>query len=232
MIPRQPVRLPGLLLLLLLATPLDAQQQGVDITGTVTDRDNTRVSGTVYSPAGEPMTDVDIWVQNDDAPADRLRAKTRKTGTFLARGLARLYNERNHTGIALRLTFEKPGHQSVTAVLAVPKNELGTVHPILWPEGSEPRTDEIFLELYGQVTDARGKGAKGARIRVSGVEGDFAAETAAAKDGSYSLLLWRAPSVVRIEVEASGATFSEEVALTPAERSDLVQLARRDFTLE
>lgn len=222
------------LTLALLTAPAAAQNRGADITGTITDRDNTRASGTVFDSSGQPMTDVDIWIQNDDAPAERMRAKARKTGSYLARGLIRLYDERNVTGISLRLTFEKPGYQTVVAVVDVAKNGLAAVYPILWPEGAEPEMSGVTMLLVGRIQDDRGKGVKNAKMTVTGAEVEgFHAAAEVAKDGSYEVLLWNAPSAVRIEIAAAGIEpFVEEVALSSPERFDLAQVARRDFEIQ
>jgi hypothetical protein len=162
-----------------------------------------------------------------------MRAKTRKTGSYLARGLIRLYDERNITGITLRLTFEKPGYQTVVAAIDVAKNGLGAVFPILWPENVEPDMDGVVMLLQGKVLDGRDKPVKGAKLTVTGAEVEgFRAEVEAEKDGSYEILLWDAPGAVRIEVTAPGSQpFMEEVALSQPERYDLAQVGRRDFKL-
>ncbi|HVS14394.1 MAG TPA: carboxypeptidase-like regulatory domain-containing protein [Thermoanaerobaculia bacterium] len=206
---------------------------GTDGTGTITDRDNTRVQGIAYDPEGNPLADVQIWVANHDAPAERQRTRTRKTGTYLARNLGPLFTEFNVQGVSLRLTFEKDGHQTVEATVGVRKNELGTLHPILWPQGVGPEMDGVCVVLTGRVTDARGKPARNATVKVASAEDPaLALETTTAKDGSYELLLWNVPRQVRLEVNAPGeAPFTQPIALSEPTRLDLVQVATFDVPL-
>jgi len=225
-----------LMLLLVGARAAFSQDRGVDITGSVTDRDNTRVTGTVYSPEGEPMADVDIWVTNDDAPSERLRLKTRKTGNYLARSLYRIYTERNIEGIMLRLTFEKPGYRSVTATVPVRKNALGELNPILFPEGREmPAVEEtgFCMKLAGQISDPGGKAVKGATVVVTSPDDeDLRVEATVAKDGSYEVLLWRAPADVLLETTAPGQPASSvRLTLPTPERADVVAVGRHDIVL-
>jgi protocatechuate 3,4-dioxygenase beta subunit len=224
---------------LLLAGPASARQLpeptniGTDTTGTITDRDNTRVLGAVYDAQGNPLSDVNIWVANDDAPAQRQRTRTRKTGTYLARGIGPLYTEYNVEGITLRLTFEKDGHQTVEATVGVRKNEIAALHPILWPQGVEPAMDGVCVVLTGRVTDARGKPARNATVKVtSGQDSELAVEAPTSKDGAYELLLWNAPRQVRLEVAAAGEpSWSQEISLSDPARLDLVQVATFDVPL-
>ena len=218
----------------LAAPPANAQRnEGVDITGNVSDRDNTRVAGTVYDHEGNPMTNVNIWVVNHDAPANRQRTRTRKTGAYLARNLAPLLEEFNLEGINLRLTFEKDGYRSVETTIGVARNALGTVHPILWPQGQEPGAERIYAVLTGRITTPDGKPARGATLEVGSPESpEMSVEAEVAKDGTYEVLLWDAPRILRLDVEAPGEeAFSEEISLSAQERPDLIQVATYDIAL-
>jgi hypothetical protein len=219
----------------LAAPPLEARQrnEGADITGGVSDRDNTRVAGTVFDPEGNPMPNVNIWVVNHDSPANRQRTRTRKTGTYLARNLAPLLEEFNLEGINLRLTFERDGYRSVETTIGVARNALGTVHPILWPEGQEPQTDAIYALLTGQITTPEGKPAKDATLRIGSPEDpELSVEAEVDKNGTYEALLWAAPRVLRLDAAAPGhEASSQEISLTEQARPDLVQVATYDISL-
>lgn len=210
------------------------QQEGTDLTGGVRDRDNTRVTGMVYGPEGEPLTDVDIWVSNDDAPAHRLRAKSRKTGSYLVRNMVRLYTEHNLQGINLRLSFEKPGYQTVETRIGVARNELATVSPILWPEGVEPRSPGARMLLSGRIEDARGKPVSRATVTVTVAgDGERLAETTAAKGGEYELLLWDVPEQLELEVTPPGGDpVVRPLTVEAGARADLVLHGSFDVALE
>jgi hypothetical protein len=208
--------------------------EGADTTGTITDRDNTRVGGIAYDSSGKPLPDVDIWVANDASPSQRMRTRSRKTGGYLARGLGPLYTEHDIYGVVLRLTFELPGHRMVESKVAVEKNELGTLHPILFREGEEPPSggDRMAVALSGLVTGKNGKPARGAAVRVSVAEDpSFAAETVTAKDGRYEVLLWNVPTKVQLEVSANPDSLRREVVFDPPQRRDQVVLASLDLDL-
>jgi hypothetical protein len=211
----------------------EPQNEGTDTTGTITDRDNTRVGGTAYDSSGKPLPEVEIWVANDASPSQRMRTRTRKTGSYLARGLGPLYTERDVYGVVLRVSFQLPGYQPVEAKVAVEKNELGTVHPILYREGESPPEGRLEVSLGGTITGADGKPVRGATVRVrSDAAPELAAEAVTAKDGRYDLLLWGAPPKVDLEVTATGAQpLRREVVFDPPQRRDVVELATLDLVL-
>jgi hypothetical protein len=220
---------------LLSAAELHARQpnEGASITGDVTDRDNTRVAGTVYDHQGQALASVNIWVINNDAPARRERTRTRKTGTYLARNLGDLLEEFNLEGINLRLLFEREGYRSVETTVGVARNGLGIVHPILWPAGVEPAAEGVYAMLTGKVTGANGKPVRDAKLTIGSPESAaLTIEVEVAKDGTYEALLWEAPRVLRLEVTAPGAEpWSQEISMAEQERPDLVQLATYDISL-
>jgi hypothetical protein len=212
----------------------EPQNEGTDTTGTITDRDNTRVGGTVYDSSGQPLPEVDIWVANDASPSQRMRTRTRKTGSFLARGLGPIYTERDIHGVVMRVSFDRPGHRSVEAKVAVQKNELGTLYPILYREGEAmPAADRLHVNLSGVITGANGKPAREATVRARAAgEPALAAETVTAKDGRYELLLWNAPTTVELEVVTPGQPeLRREVVFDVPQRRDLVEQATLDLTL-
>ena len=208
--------------------------EGADTTGTITDRDNTRVGGTVYDASGKPLPDVDIWVANDASPSQRMRTRTRKTGSYLARGLGPLYTERDVYGVVLRVSFELPGHRLVEAKVAVEKNALGALYPVLYREGEEPPgAGRLHGRLIGVVTGANGKPVREATVRVRAAdEPGFAVETVTGKDGRYELLLWNAPAKVELQVSAAGQQeLRREVVFDPPQRPDIVELGTLDLAL-
>ena len=82
--------LPLLTTLVLLASGAHAQQgnlfsQEADLSDAAAEGDNTRLTGTAFDLEGNAMSDVTIWVTNDNAPATRVRSKSRKTGNYLVR---------------------------------------------------------------------------------------------------------------------------------------------------
>lgn len=223
--------LSALLLLALAAwSPLVAQDtRGSNIDGAVGDRDNSRVQGTVFDAEGNPMSDVQIWAMNHNSPADRIRARTRKTGTYLLRNFGRIYARDDIYGVTMRVQFEKDGYQSVEVVADVEKNGLTRVFPILYAEGETVEMSGICTMLTGRVTNAKGKGAKGAIVRVTSE--DFAAEAEVAKSGEFEVLLWNVPSQVTLEVESSDGSKSVPVELQAPPRADVFLTQTVDVTL-
>ena len=208
--------------------------EGADTTGTITDRDNTRVGGIVYDASGKPLPEVDIWVANDASPSQRLRARTRKTGAYLARGLGSLYTERDVYGIVMRVTFELPGYRMVEAKVAVEKNELGILHPILFRSDEQPPSapDRLTASLSGVVMGKNGKPAREAVVKVSAASDPaVAAQATTAKDGRYELLLWNVPTTVQLEVAAGQDSLRRDVTFDPPARRDVVEVATLDLNL-
>ena len=120
-----------------------ADLRGGDVTGAVGGRDNTRVFGTILDSSGKPLPDVDIWFQNDNMPAPRLRAKGRKTGTFLLRNMGRIFSREDYEGLTVRVTFERNGFRSVIARVAVQRDGSQQLYPILFREGESMEPEGI-----------------------------------------------------------------------------------------
>ena len=207
--------------LVLLATPLVAQDsgqdmRGADISGGIGDRDNTRVHGTILGSDGEPMPGVQIWVMNDNAPANRVRANSRKTGTFLVRGLPRLYTRDDVSDITLRVLFEKTGYESVEAVGQVNKDAVLTIFPVMFKEGeADPRTRMTAL-LTGKVVNPKGRPIKDAVLQITDPLGELDLTVEAERDGTFEILLWEAPGEVDITVTSGKGETSLQAQLSPS----------------
>ena len=224
-VPRQ-ARLGGVMLAAVLAgSSLSAQQpdtRGADISGVTRDRDNTRVQGTVLDSSGQPLNEVQIWVTNHEAPADRVRAKTRKTGEYLVRNLARLYTRDDLYGITLRVTFERNGYRPVEVAVAVEKNGIQRLLPILHREDEAVEMTGVSALLAGTVTNARGKPVKSGTVRVTARGGAEALAESAIAKGEFEALLWQAPSQVTVLVSSPLGDKEMEVDLQPPPRPDVV----------
>jgi hypothetical protein len=233
------VSLPALFSFLLVAAlavlPASAQNEGgADITGNITDRDNTRVYGTVYDPDGNPIPKVDVWVTNDRAPANRQRVKSRPTGSYQVRDVTRLYTQDDIYGIVLRLRFEAPGMQTQEIKVPVEKNSLAEIFPILWPEGADPSASDGWCVIVkGTVKNAKGKPVKNAVVRVTSPDDpELAVEVTAGKKGDYEALLWNAPSSLLVHATGSdGATAEEKLDLGGEKRTDLVAMIPQDLSI-
>ena len=202
--------------------------RGSSIEGGVTDRDNTRVQGTVFDSAGQIMPDVQIWGMNHNAPATRLRARTRKTGSFLLRNFGRIYERDDVYGLTMRVQFEKPGYRTVEVIADVQKNGITRIFPILFKEGQDPSMTGICTVLTGTVTNAKGKPIKGAKIKITADGFEALAET---KGGEYEVVLWNAPQQVTVDVESSAGSHQEIVDLQPAPRPDVFLPQTLDVSL-
>jgi hypothetical protein len=205
--------------------------RGADITMMVSRPDKTRVSGLVFGSDGAVLNDIDLWVTNDNAPANRIRARTRKNGTFLLRHLDRLFTRDDVEGIVLRVLFEKDGYRSTETTVSVPKNGLGSVHVILYTNEEEPFLEELCAVVKGRLQDRKGKPVKRTRVTVSSLKGELLAETTSDGDGRYTLALWNAPEVV--ELEASDGTLEARVRvkLRQPENHDVLQAQILDLLL-
>ncbi|MEM1248101.1 MAG: carboxypeptidase-like regulatory domain-containing protein [Acidobacteriota bacterium] len=203
--------------------------RGSSVAGSIGDRDNSRVQGTVFDSSGSPMSDVQIWAMNHNSPADRIRARTRKTGTYLLRNFERIYTRDDVYGVTMRVQFEKAGYQTVEVVADVEKNGLTRVFPVLYADGEQVGMTGVCAMLTGRITNAKGKGVKGSTVKVSG--DGFSAEVAAAKNGEYELLLWNAPAQVTLEIESAQGTASQPLELTAAPRADVFLTQVVDVTL-
>ncbi len=201
----------------------DVWDQGGAETG-ASNRDNTRTYGTVYDPAGNPMPKVDVWIVNDNAPAHRVRAKTRATGVYQIRNMGPLYNRDDVYGIVLRLSFKTPGYQSAEYVVPVERNEIEWLYPILWPEGEEPAADTRYVMVSGRLVNAKGKKVKGGTVAITSPDdSSLNLEIAADKAGNFQALVWDAPQRINVQATAPGAgTGERSIDLSTATRHDLV----------
>lgn len=197
--------------------------RGGDVTGAVGGRDNTRVVGTILDSSGNPMSDVDIWYQNDNMPAPRLRAKGRKTGTYLLRNMGRVFSREDYEGIVLRITFERDGHRSVVARVAVQRDGLQQVFPILFREGESMEAEGVRTVLVGRVENKRGKPVKGGgEVTITSGNGEFTATGPIEKNGEFAVVLWDAPARVNATFKMTkGGVRDEILELTPSPQPDL-----------
>ncbi len=186
--------------------------RGGDVTGAVGGRDNTRVFGTILDSSGNPLPDVDIWFQNDNSPATRLRAKGRKTGTYLLRNMARIYSREDYEGIVLRITFERDGYRSVIARVAVQRDGVQQVYPILFREGESMEAEGVRTVLIGRVEDKRGKAVKGGgEVAVTSGDGSFSVTGPIEKSGEFAVVLWDAPELVNVSFKTTKSGVRDEI---------------------
>ncbi len=213
-------------------TALDSR--GWNVEGSVSDRDNTRVNGTVFDSRGNPLSKVEIWVANDLLLTSRLRFRTMSDGVYRVRNIGRIYTDEDVLGIVLRMSFNREGYQSFTALAAIARNGAADLHPILWPEGESPVADGWSVFVQGRVSDEKGKGVKKAKVTLTSASGsEVLAETTTAKNGSYRALLWTAPASLVVSVSAPGFDPGHEpLVLEGAPRSDLVATVTRDLVLK
>lgn len=218
---------------LFIAAPLVAQDpgpanvgadlRGGDVTGAIGGRDNTRVFGVILDSSGKPLSDVDIWLQNDSSPAARVRAKGRKTGTYLLRNMGRLYSRDDYEGIVLRVTFERGGYRSVLTRVAVQRDGSQQVYPILFREGESMEPDGVRTVLVGRVEDKRGKPVKGGgEVTVTSGDGEFTATGPIEKNGEFAVVLWDAPERVNASFKMNkGGVRDEIIDLKPSPVPDV-----------
>ncbi len=209
----------------MLAVPVSAQDsRGGDVTGAVGGRDNTRVFGTILDSSGNPLPDVDIWFQNDNMPAPRLRAKGRKTGAYLLRNMGRIFSREDYEGITVRVTFERNGFRSVVARVAVQRDGSQQLYPILFREGESMAPRGIRTVLAGRVQDERGKPVKGGgEMTIVSGDGSFRASGPIEKNGEFALVLWDAPMRVNASFRmAKGGSRDDIIELKPSPRADVV----------
>ncbi len=194
------------------AANVGADLRGGDVTGAVGGRDNTRVLGTILDSSGNPMSDVDIWYQNDNMPAPRLRAKGRKTGTYLLRNMGRVLSRDDYEGIVLRITFEREGYRSVVARVAVQRDGAQQVFPILFREGESMEAKGVRTVLVGRVENKRGKPVKGGgeALFTSG-DGSFSATGVVEKNGEFAVVLWDAPERVNASFEMTKGGVRDQI---------------------
>ncbi len=197
--------------------------RGGDVTGAVGGRDNTRVFGRILDSSGNPLPDVDIWLQNDNAPAHRLRAKGRKTGLYVLRNMARIYSREDYEGIVLRITFERNGYRSVVVRVAVRRDGVQQIYPILFREGESMEAEGVRTVLVGRVEDKRGKPAKGGgEVTITSGDGDFSATGSIEKNGEFAVVLWDAPERVNASFKMTkGGARDEILELKASPQPDL-----------
>ncbi len=196
--------------------------RGGDVTGAVGGRDNTRVVGTIFDSSGNPMSDVDIWYQNDNMPAPRLRAKGRKTGAYLLRNMGRVYSREDYEGIRLRITFERDGYKSVVARVAVQRDGFQQVYPILFREGESMEAEGVRTVLIGRVEDKRGKPVKGGgEVTITSGDGAFSTTGPIEKNGEFAVVLWDAPERVNVSFKTTKGVRDEILELKPSPQPDL-----------
>lgn len=195
-------------------------------------RDNTRVKGTVFNSQGEPMPMVEMWVMNDNSPADRMRMRTRGSGEYLVRSVGRLYTRDDMSGITLRISFELPGYRSAEIRTAVESNGLVNVSPILWRENEDPsQMTEWCLILRGKVTNAKGKGIRDVVVSVTDPAGSgLNVQATTEKNGTYEALLWSVPSILSISANSGGVEQQQTLSLEGSPRTDVVAMIGQDFT--
>lgn len=220
--------------LLVLAVPALAQDpgpanvgadlRGGDVTGAVGGRDNTRVFGTILDSSGNALPDVDIWFQNDNMPAPRLRAKGRKTGTYLLRNMGRIFSRDDYEGITLRVTFERNGFRSVIARVAVQRDGSQQLYPVLFREGEAMESQGIRTVLAGRVQNSRGKPVKGGgEITITSGDGTFQASGPIEKNGEFAIVLWDAPERVNASFRMTkGGSRDDIIELKPSPQADVV----------
>ena len=195
------------------------------------EQDNTRAYGTVLDSSGSPLANVDIWVSNHNAPANRVRAKNRKTGTFLLRNIGRLYTIDDFGGITLRLLFERDGYRSVQTTVGVQRDGIGTLYPVLFIESEKVELPGVCAVLVGTVVNAKGKGLKAPTIQVRTLEGDEIVKVTGEKKGDYEVLLWNAPQRVRLIVESALGEKEILVDLTPPSAPQVIYPQRLDIQI-
>ncbi|MEE2775929.1 MAG: carboxypeptidase-like regulatory domain-containing protein [Acidobacteriota bacterium] len=206
--------------------------RGDNVEGNIGSRDNTRAYGTVYDPAGKVLGKVDVWVMNDNAPAARMRLKSRPTGSYQVRNVGRLYNQDDIYGIVLRLRFEAPGYRTAEYIVPVERNEIVWLHPVMWPEDQEPSDDVRRVMVMGRLRNAKGKKIKdGSIVVTSPHDASLRVEVAAAKDGSFEALLWNAPSRITVQASAGAVTGEKKLDVSAATRHDLVTIVASNITL-
>lgn len=201
--------------------------------GRIGDRDNTRLMGTVFDLEGNPLPDVMIWVTNDSAPANRVRSKSRKNGNYLVRGMASLYTVRDHQGLVARARFEREGFATVEAKIAVDKNGIQRVYPILAPEGRSVTIDGVCAVLVGTVTNREGKGIRGAVVELRDGESVVGTSEETRKDGEFEVLVWNSPAELDLVVEAPGKQpRTRRITLQRSPQPDLFLAQSFDVTID
>ena len=211
----------------LVAPPLSAQVDRDNFA----QRDTTRVGGTIYDSQGSPIPKVELWVMNDNAPADRTRGRARATGTYLVRGLGRLFTDRDMEGIMLRLTYSAAGYESVTHTIAAPVNNYSELFPILAKPGEDLTAMGWCLLLRGQVSRGGKKGIRDAAITVTSPdEPGLNVQATTEKDGTYEALLWNVPASLVITASSGGTEKTEDMLIGGEPVPNRVSVLQQDFS--
>ena len=213
--------------------PTDFNSGGWTLEGSITDRDNTRVLGTVYDSEGNPQPKVVIWVANNQILSSRVRIRTRSDGSFLVRDIAQLYTQEDVLGIVLRLSFEKEGYEPLEVTVAVERNALAEVHPILWRPEETPQGNDWCIVVQGTVSAAGRKRVKQALVTItSPLDPGFELQAKVGKNGTYRALLWNAPASLKISATAAGFSSVEStLILEGAPRTNMVAQVAQDLVL-
>ena len=211
----------------------DLNSGGWTLEGSITDRDNTRVLGTVYDSEGNPQPKVVIWVANNQILSSRVRIRTRSDGSFLVRDIAQLYTQEDVLGIVLRLSFEKEGYEPLEVTVAVERNALAEVHPILWRPEETPQGNDWCIVVQGTVSAAGRKRVKKALVTItSPLDPGFELQAKVGKNGTYRALLWNAPSSLKISATAAGFSSVEStLILEGAPRTNMVAQVAQNLVL-
>ncbi len=205
------------------AVNVGSDLRGGDVTGSAGGRDNTRIFGTIFDSSGNPLPDVDIWYQNDNMPAPRLRARGRKTGSFLLRNMGRIFSREDYEGLVVRTTFERNGFETVVVRVSVQRDGSQQVYPILFREGESTEVSGVRTVLTGQVRNKRGKPVKGGgEVLVTAGDGSFETTGVVEKNGEFAVVLWDAPEIINASFQMrKGGSRDEIIELQPSPRADV-----------
>ncbi len=210
-----------------LVTPPLAAQVNTD---NIAQQDSTRGGGVIYDSQGNPMPKVEMWIQNDNAPADRARGRSRATGAYLVRGIGRLFTERDMAGIMLRLTFEAEGFESLVLRVAAPVNTYTELSPILAKPGEDLSAMRPCLMLRGKVSRGGKKGIRDVVVTVSSPDDpELAVQATTAKDGTYEVLLWGAPPSLVVTATNGSDEQTKETSTGGQPVHDRVSVIQQDF---
>jgi hypothetical protein len=154
-------------------------------------------------------------------------------GSFLVRDSAQLYTQEDVLGIVLRLSFEKEGYEPLEVTVAVERNALAEVHPILWRPEETPQGNDWCIVVQGTVSAAGRKRVKKALVTItSPLDPGFELQAKVGKNGTYRALLWNAPASLKISATAAGFSSVEStLILKGAPRTNMVAQVAQDLVL-